>query len=293
MSFNAEYSSYKSQIDTALRGFLGQAGKYPEALRMSMEYSLFPGGKRLRPVLYMAVFDGIFGKDQQEGLALACALEMIHTYSLIHDDLPAMDNDDYRRGNLTNHRVFGDATAILTGDALLNLSYEIMLENALLYPDNLPAHVRAMKLISNASGANGMVGGQMADIELQWKTSAEDTLDFICRNKTAALIEVSLTAAAALANANDNELKALSSFGNSIGLAFQIIDDVLDFNSEAVEPECGQKCGKLTYPVVYGLNGSKEKAKSLIDNALAELEIFGHKAKFLREIAHFLAGRSE
>lgn len=293
MSFNTEYSSYRSQIDAALKGFLGQAGQYPETLRMSMEYSLFPGGKRLRPVLFMAVFDGLFGKDQKEGLAFACALEMIHTYSLIHDDLPAMDNDDYRRGNLSNHRVFGDAAAILAGDALLNLAYEIMHDNALLYPDNLLAHVKAMKLISDASGAKGMVGGQMADMELQWRASAEETLNYIYRNKTAALIEVSLTAAAELAKADEDEIKALSSFGSLIGLAFQIIDDVLDFKIEDISLECGQKCGKLTYPVVYGVEGSKNIAQTLIDKALAELDLFGERAKFLSEIAHFLADRSE
>lgn len=293
MSFNTKYSSYRTLIDTALKEYLGQACHYPETLKMSIEYSLFPGGKRLRPVLFLAAFNDLFDKDKKEGLASACALEMIHTYSLIHDDLPAMDNDDYRRGKLTNHRVFGEAAAILAGDALLNLAYEIMLENAFKYAANVSAHVKAMKLISYASGAKGMVAGQMADIELQWKTSAEDTLDFICRNKTAALIEVSLTAAAALANANDNELKALSSFGNSIGLAFQIIDDVSDFKIEDIKLECGQNCGKLTYPSVYGVEGSKDMALSLIGKALAELDIFGERAKFLREIAHFITDRSE
>lgn len=293
MSFNNEYASYKSQIDAALKGFLGQAGQYPETLRMSMEYSLFPGGKRLRPVLFMSSFEGIFGKNQKEGLPFACALEMIHTYSLIHDDLPAMDNDAYRRGKLTNHRVFGEAAAILTGDALLNLAYEVMLANALEYPDNLSAHTEAMKIISCASGAKGMVGGQMADIEMLWRDSAEATLDYIYQNKTAALIEVSLTAAAVLANVNENELKALGSFGNSIGLAFQIIDDVLDFKSEDVILECGQKCGKLTYPMVYGIEGSKNKAQSMIDNALAKLDVFGKRALFLRQFAYFLAKRSE
>lgn len=293
MSFNTEYSSYRSQIDAALKVILGQASQYPETLRMSIEYSLFPGGKRLRPVLFMAVFDGLFGKEKKEGLAFACALEMIHTYSLIHDDLPAMDNDDYRRGKLANHKVFGDAAAILAGDALLNLAYEIMLENTLMYPDNLSSHVKAMKLISYASGARGMVGGQMADIELQWKASTEDTLNLIYRNKTAALIEVSLTAAATLAKANENELRALGSFGGLTGFAFQIIDDILDFKSEDVNLECGQKCGKLTYPVVHGLEGSKNRAQALFDKALVELDIFGERALFLRQIAHFLAGRSE
>lgn len=293
MNFNAEYSSYKAQIDAALKDFLGHAGQYPETLRMSMEYSLFPGGKRLRPVLFMAAFDGLFGKDQKEGLAFACALEMIHTYSLIHDDLPAMDNDNYRRGILTSHRVFGDATAILSGDALLNSAYEIMLENALMYPDNLSAHVKAIKLIADASGIKGMVGGQMADIELQWKASSEDSLNYIYRNKTAALIKVSLTAAATLAKANENELRSLGLFGDFIGLAFQIIDDVLDFKSEDLAVECGQKCSKFTYPVVYGLEGSKNKAQGLLDKALQELDVFGKRALFLRQIAHYLVGRRE
>jgi len=293
MSFNTEYLSYKSQIDAALKGCLGQAVQYPKTLRMAIEYSLFPGGKRLRPILFMSSFVGLFNGDQKAGLPFACAIEMLHTYSLIHDDLPAMDDDDYRRGNLTNHKVFGEAAAILAGDALLNLAYEIMLENALNYPDNLSAHIKAMKLIADAAGAKGMIGGQMADIEMQWKTSAEDTLEYIHKNKTAALIEASLTAAAVLTNANENELNALGSFGNSIGLAFQIIDDVLDFKSEDNILECGQKCGKLTYPIVYGLEGSKNKAQSMVGNALANLDIFGERASFLRQIALFLAGRSE
>lgn len=293
MSFNTEYTSYKSQIDAALKGCLGQAVQYPKTLRMSIEYSLFPGGKRLRPILFMSSFVGLFGGEQKVGLPFACAIEMLHTYSLIHDDLPAMDDDDYRRGNLTNHKVFGEAAAILAGDALLNLAYEMMLENALNYPDNLSAHIKAMKLIADAAGAKGMVGGQMADIEMQWKASAEDTLDYIHLNKTAALIKASLTAAAVLKNANENELKAIGSFGNSIGLVFQIIDDVLDFKSEDAVLECGQKCGKLTYPIVYGLEGSKNKAQSMIGDALANLDIFGERASFLRQIALFLAGRSE
>jgi len=293
MSYNNTYSSYVSQIDSALKDVLGQSDRYSETLRMSMEYSLFSGGKRIRPVLFMASFGGLFGKDQAEGLSMACALELIHTYSLVHDDLPVIDNDDYRRGKLTSHRVFGDAAAILTGDAMLNLAYEIMLENAIKYQDNLSAHVRAMKLIADAAGIKGMVGGQMADIESHWKAVTRDTLHYIYQNKTAALIEVSLTAAATLAKAKETELKALGSFGSLVGLAFQIIDDVLDFKNEELNPVCGQSCSKLSYPIIYGVEGSQKKAQVLIDKAVKELDIFKERAFFLRQLAHFLACRTE
>jgi len=293
MNFKTEISLYKRQIDTALRDCLGQTEDFPETLRMSIEYSLFSGGKRLRPVLFMSAFEGLFGRDPKEGLPYACALEMIHTYSLIHDDLPAMDNDDYRRGKLTSHKVFGEAAAILTGDALLNMAYEVMLENAFKYPDDLATHLKAMKLIARASGLKGMISGQIADIELIWKTSAEETLEYIHKKKTAALIEVSLSAAAALAKASEDEFKALSSFGNLIGLAFQVIDDVLDFKAEDEVVECGQGCAKLTYPIVYGLEGSKNKAQDYINKAISDLDLFGNKALFLKSLAQYLAKRQE
>jgi len=298
MNYKSQHALYKAKIDEALKELVESIAVHSKELRMSMDYSLFPGGKRLRPLLFLAVYSGLYGKDEKEGLPLACAIELIHTYSLIHDDLPSMDDDDYRRGKLTNHKVFGESTAILTGDALLNLSYEIMLDNARQHPENVSSHLEAISDIARASGIKGMIGGQLADLNLQWKTNAKDTLDFICKGKTAALIQTSIVSAAILAKASKAEIRALARFGELIGMAFQIIDDVLDFDSESLNVECGQDCGKLTYPIVYGIEGSKEMAKNLIDEALRELEIFdidkyNEGYIFLSQTAVLLSGRTE
>lgn len=298
MNYKSQHALYKTKIDEALKELVESIAVHSKELRMSMDYSLFPGGKRLRPLLFLAVYSGLYGKDEKEGLPLACAIELIHTYSLIHDDLPSMDDDDYRRGKLTNHKVFGESTAILTGDALLNLSYEIMLDNARQHPENVSSHLEAISDIARASGIKGMIGGQLADLNLQWKTNAKDTLDFICKGKTAALIQTSIVSAAILAKASKAEIRALARFGELIGMAFQIIDDVLDFDSESLNVECGQDCGKLTYPIVYGIEGSKEMAKNLIDEALRELEIFdidkyNEGYIFLSQTAVLLSGRTE
>jgi len=291
MEFSTAYRIYKAQIEAFLRKISRQRSNYPATLKMAMEYSLLSGGKRLRPVLFISTFDRLFTGNMKEGLPMACAIEMIHTYSLMHDDLPCMDNDDYRRGKPTSHRVFGEGIAVLAGDALLNMAYEVLIENALKFPDNLKQHLKAISMIAHAAGANGMVGGQVADLQSLVESSNEEVINYIHTNKTAALIEVSLTAPAVLAGASEKELKAVGAYGKAIGMAFQITDDVLDHGKEDLSNECGNCCGKATYPSIFGVDESVKKAGTFIGQALNDITIFGEKGRFLEQIAGFVGKR--
>jgi geranylgeranyl diphosphate synthase, type II len=265
----------------------------PEKVYESMRYSLLAGGKRLRPILCLATCE-LIGGEIEMAMPTACALEMIHTMSLIHDDLPAMDNDDYRRGKLTNHKVFGEDVAILAGDALLAYAFEYVA----IATQNVPAE-RLLKVIARLGktvGAEGLVGGQIVDLESEGKTDInEETLTFIHTHKTGALLETSVVTGAILAGAAEEDIAKLSRYAQNIGLAFQIIDDVLDIT--ATQEELGKTAGKdlqaqkATYPSLWGIEKSRIKASQLIDRAIEELAVFGEGAEPLRAIANYIVTR--
>ncbi len=263
----------------------------PGRLKDAMSYSLAAGGKRLRPVLCL-MSAGLFG-DEKRALDFACAIEMIHTYSLIHDDLPAMDNDTLRRGKPTNHVVFGEAYAILAGDGLLNCAFEIILGCA--KEDNSLGVIKAANIIARASGPRGMVQGQALDMDFEQKEKDEQALFYIHKRKTAALIEASVLSGAALQGANKEDIVALKIYGQSIGLVFQIVDDILDRvgDSKKVGKTLGKDSGadKQTFLSVYGLEESKKIAKNKTEEATAALSRFGQKADNLRELALYLLKR--
>jgi geranylgeranyl diphosphate synthase type II len=258
-----------------------------------MRYSVFAGGKRLRPVLVIAGAEAVGGTAERV-LPTACAMEMIHTYSLIHDDLPAMDNDDYRRGRPTSHKVFGEAMAILAGDGLLTHAFRLLAD--CWHPGMDGAGLRDVLVdLSGAAGSDGMVGGQVADLEAEGKNVDADTLDYIHLHKTAALIRASITVGARLSGAGAESLRALATAGQALGLAFQIVDDMLDVT--ATSAQLGKTAGKdqaqqkATYPAVHGLTASRARAEALVGEALAALVPLGPAADPLRALAHFILER--
>jgi len=279
----------RAMVDAALDRVLPSEEIVPVNLHRAMRYSVLAPGKRLRPTLVIAGAEAV-GGDAETVLDTACALELIHAYSLIHDDLPAMDDDDYRRGRLTNHKVFGDAMAILAGDALLTLAFRLVADNAARIAD--PRTVaRVVADVADAAGTDGMVGGQVIDIESEGKDVGSDTLEYIHRHKTAALIRVSLTAGATLAGGTPAQIDAARRAGESLGLAFQIVDDILDVEGSLAE--LGKTAGsdvrkkKATYPALHGLDASKRKARVLIDEAKRLLEPLGPPAEPIRALAGF------
>ncbi len=283
--------SAAAEVDQALDRFLPPETRKPPAIHRAMRYSLFAGGKRLRPILCLAAAEACSGTPVA-ALPLACAVECIHTYSLIHDDLPAMDNDDYRRGRLTNHKVFGDATAILAGDALLTIAFEI-LGHAETWPRyDMRALVRE---VAHAAGSLKLIAGQIADMQGEGKKTSLAQLRFIHECKTAALLTTSIRLGAMSANAPKAELRALTRFGHALGLAFQVIDDILDVTqtSEKLGKSAGKDAAaqKATYPAVLGLAKSKVEARRLTAEARAALEVFGERAARLRQLADHLLER--
>ena len=265
----------------------------PEKIYEAMRYSLLAGGKRLRPILCLATCE-LTGGTVEMALPTACALEMIHTMSLIHDDLPAMDNDDYRRGKLTNHKVYGEDIAILAGDGLLAYAFEYVATQTRNVPPQQVLEVIAR--LGRTVGAPGLVGGQVLDLESEGKSDiSADTLTFIHTHKTGALLETSVVSGAILAGASDEEVQRLSQYAQNIGLAFQIVDDILDIT--ATQEELGKTAGKdllskkATYPSLWGLEESKAQAKKLVEAAIAQLTSYGEKAEPLRAIANFIITR--
>jgi len=268
----------------------------PASLHKAIRYSLFAGGKRIRPILSMAAFESVGGKGDTI-LPFSCALELIHTYSLIHDDLPALDNDNYRRGNPTCHKVFGEAIGILAGDALLTEAFRLM-TNQVIQEFSLRNGRLALDVIhqvAQAAGVFGMVGGQVVDIESEGKGVDFPTLQYIHTHKTGALILVSVRVGAMLGGANKETLKALTRFGEGIGLTFQIADDILNVEGKAAL--LGKNTGsdlsrkKATYPSLFGLEESKRRAKELVTSAVEAIRSFGSEAEPLREIAWFILSR--
>jgi len=278
-------------VDAALERLLPAQTAPPSSVHTAMRYSVFAGGKRIRPILCLETAR-IFTSDVTPALHPACALEFIHTYSLIHDDLPALDNDDLRRGKPTCHKKFGEALAILAGDALLTLAFETI--SATLAPSE--RCVSILSEVASAAGTiNGMVGGQVADVEAEGKRVDPQTLEYIHRSKTAALIRASITAGALCAGAGPEDVARLRRFGETIGWAFQVTDDILDVeeSSAALGKTAGKDMAqqKATYPSVFGLERSHEIAKDLATKAIAELIPYAERASRLREIAEFLVLR--
>jgi geranylgeranyl diphosphate synthase, type II len=285
--------SRRALVDAALDAVLPPESAMPTTVHRSMRYSVLAPGKRLRPILVIAGAEAV-GGDAATVMDTACALELIHAYSLIHDDLPAMDDDDYRRGRLTNHKVFGDAIAILAGDALLTLAFQLVAGNAARMSDpRLIAQV--ISDVAEAAGTNGMVGGQVVDIESEGKTIVAETLDYIHLRKTAALIRVSLRAGATLAGGTPVHIEAVSRAGAALGLAFQIVDDILDVEGSLAE--LGKTAGsderkkKATYPAYHGLEASKRKARALIDDSKRLLQPLGAAATPLNALADYIIER--
>ena len=292
--FNNKYKQFVKVIDDALNTLATESNVPQKTVYDAMRYSLLAGGKRLRPVLMLAVCEMLGGKAE-DVVPYACAIEIIHTYSLIHDDLPAMDNDDYRRGRLTNHKVYGEAIAILAGDGLLNLAFETMLMHAENYGSDLKRHVQAMKIIANASGVSGMIGGQVVDIEAEGRDISTELLEYLHRHKTGALIKAPVIAAAVLCGADETSVKCLESYAEKIGLAFQIKDDILDvegsFDSLGKSVRKDIQKEKSTFVKLYGLEGAKNILNNITEEAVNQLAAFGNKADFLSELAYFIAGR--
>jgi len=278
-------------VEKALDRLLPPEHSPPEKLHESMRYSVFAGGKRLRPILCMAALEAL-DRDPLPFMPAACALELVHTYSLIHDDLPAMDDDDLRRGKPANHKVFGEAVAILAGDALLTLSFELIARM-----DAAPAPVRLeiVRRLAQCSGTTGLVGGQVLDLASEGKEVSEETLERIHAHKTAALIETAVVCGGILGGAVEGQVCAVSMYGRSLGMAFQITDDILDAAGD--EKKIGKRTRKdresqkATYPGRYGMDGARRIAGEYIQKALGALRPFGDKADPLREIARMIASR--
>ena len=281
----------KALVEKALDDSL-PIGK-PEKIYEAMRYSLLAGGKRLRPILCLATCE-LAGGTYDMAMPTACALEMIHTMSLIHDDLPAMDNDDYRRGKLTNHKVYGDDIAILAGDGLLAYAFEYVASQTRNVPPQQLLQVIAR--LGHAVGASGLVGGQVMDLDAEGKSDiSAETLSFIHTHKTGALLETCVLSGAILAEASEQDLQRLSRYAQNIGLAFQIVDDILDITS--TKEQLGKTAGKdlqaqkATYPSIWGIEESQSQAKQLVDQAIAQLETYGSKAEPLRAIAKYIITR--
>jgi geranylgeranyl diphosphate synthase type II len=280
--------------DAALDRLIPLETQQPESIHKAMRHSVFAGGKRLRPVLCMEAGRMIAGALPSKIEELGAALELLHTYSLIHDDLPALDNDDLRRGRPTCHKVFGEALAILAGDALQTQAYEVLAR--LECPAE--ARVRIIEEIARGTGTlDGMIGGQVVDLEAEHTHPTAEMLEYIHRSKTAALITASLVSGGLYAGAKNSEVAKLRAFGQSIGLAFQIVDDVLDVTqtSEQLGKTAGKDTAaqKVTYPALFGIEESERKADSLVSAAFSELESFGERAETLKELARYLVERKK
>ena len=301
MTYDEQYERYVGIVEEALAEQLPQTqevcpeqGGMPAYLCETMRYSLMAGGKRVRPVLLLAACE-MLGGDMEQARVPAAALEMIHTYSLIHDDLPGMDDDDYRRGRLTNHKVYGVGHAILAGDGLLNYAYECMLGNALAHAENLDGLVRAAQAVAQRAGVGGMIAGQSLDLLSEHEMPSLERLKYIHTHKTADLLTAPLLAAGCIAGADEAQFAALTEFGRCVGLAFQIDDDLLDLEGDAAllgkQTGMDAQRGKMTWPALAGVQAAKEESRALWDRADAALACFGERAWFLRGYAQRLRTR--
>ena len=284
----------RQRVEVILDQFLPAPDSYPPLLMEAMRYSVFAGGKRLRPILTLAAAEAV-GGDPEMVLPAAGALEYIHTYSMIHDDLPAMDDDDYRRGKLTNHKVYGDAMAILAGDALLTHAFEVL--NGPPLTERFPAALlqQVSYRVARASGSFGMIGGQVMDIVSEGQQVPLDVLEYIHRHKTAALITVAVTMGGLLGGGTPEQVQALEDYGHNVGWAFQIADDLLDVEGDAaiLGKQVGRdaELAKVTYPALLGVEASRQRALDLMQQGIESLAAFGPDAEPLRQIATYIVSR--
>src|SRR5262249_45717611 len=291
MNLREYLAQQQKLVDAELDRLVPPESAPPDTIHRAMRYSLFAGGKRIRPILCIEAAQAV--SDSSDGaVSAACSLELIHTYSLIHDDLPALDNDDYRRGKLTSHKVFGEAMAILAGDALLTLAFQVLAE----LPVAGDRKARLVGELATAAGTvGGMIGGQVADLEGEGKPPDAALLETIHRAKTGALLRASLRIGAIYAGATDQQYSALSCYGEHVGLAFQIVDDILDVeeSSEALGKTAGKDAQqhKITFPAVYGLEVSRRMAAEECERAHRVLEPFGDRAARLHELADLIVHR--
>lgn len=291
MELRSYLKSRAKKIDHALNRYLPKATAKPATIHQAMRYSVFAGGKRLRPILCLASAEACGGKIAN-AMPLACALECIHTYSLVHDDLPSMDNDDFRRGRATCHKVFGDGIAVLAGDALLTLAFEIV---SYAEPPSRYGLSVLLREIAVAAGSRKLIAGQVADLEAEGKKTTRQQLRYIHQNKTAAILATTVRLGAMSAKATENQMKAITKFGRALGLAFQIIDDLLDVTqtSERLGKSAGKDIAakKATYPAVMGLDKSRAEARRLTRQAHSALLLFGNEAEVLHTLANYLLER--
>lgn len=288
MNINAYLSARKKIIDTQIIKYLPSADRYTSTLVRAMRYSAVARSKRIRPILVLAACEAV-GGSMKDAVPTACAIELIHTYTLVHDDLPAMDDDDWRRGKRSNHKVFGEDIAILAGDALNTLAFRIIADNT----DKRPA----LKVISLLSGALlRVVGGQAADLKFEGKKFNKNDIEYIHKNKTAALIKASVLCGAVIGGADRRTINKLSRFGEDIGLAFQVIDDILDVTSNrkalGKTPKKDVRQKKATYPRLLGIQRSKDLASNKVDSSIKALQGLGKRFNMLRSLAVYLAGRA-
>jgi geranylgeranyl diphosphate synthase type II len=294
LDFKGYLTEKRAVVERALESCFPDPGGPASDLTKAMKYSVFAGGKRLRPVLCMAGAECV-GGSVTDVLPVACALELIHTYSLIHDDLPVMDDDDLRRGKLANHKVFGEAMAILAGDGLLTEAFNLMVTAEL--AEKVSPHVilKVVRLIAEAAGYRGMVGGQVVDIQSEGKSVDFPTVEFIHAHKTGALITASVSSGAILGGGDEIQIEAVTSYGQKIGLAFQISDDILDIDGDT--QSMGKRHGadkqkrKITYPSVVGVKKARTIQAELIEKAIESLLAFGNSAEPLRQIARYIIKR--
>ncbi len=284
----------KKRVDEYLEQYVPSENTYPQLLHKAMRYSLFAGGKRIRPILAISSFEAVGGSSDVI-LPFASALELIHTYSLVHDDLPAMDDDDFRRGKPTNHKVFGEAMAVLAGDALLTLAYSLITEERILKEIDPQVALQASREISFGAGNFGMIGGQVVDILSEGTQVDYGTLEYIHTHKTGALIRAALRVGGIIGNADREAMLGLTRYGECVGLAFQIADDLLDV--EGTKEELGKNTqgdvskGKITYPSILGREASRRRAQELVEMAIKNLASFGEAADPLRQLANFIVKR--
>ncbi|MCU5871400.1 polyprenyl synthetase family protein [Clostridioides difficile] len=293
MEFKQCLKEKASFVEKVLKEYMPKEEGYQKTVIEAMNYSLSAGGKRLRPILTLEACK-IVGGNEDEAIPFAIAIEMIHTYSLIHDDLPALDNDDLRRGRPTNHKVYGEAMGILAGDALLNYAFEVMLAGSI-NKENPEKYLKAINEIAKGAGIYGMIGGQVVDVESENKQIEKEKLDYIHMNKTAAMIVGCMRAGATIGGANFEQMEEITKYAKNIGLSFQIVDDILDIVGDEVK--LGKKVGsdienhKSTYPSLLGLDKSKEIAHNLIDEAKKSIEKLSDDVDFLKGLAEYIIDR--
>lgn len=294
MDFKTMLKDRKKSFEKLIDNYFETENRPQKKIFESMNYSLNAGGKRLRPILLLEACS-LVNENKEISNDFAIAIEMIHTYSLIHDDLPAMDDDDFRRGKPTNHKVYGEGIAVLAGDGLLNYAYEKMIASSLKHPERSGDFLKAIGEIAKFSGVYGMIGGQVVDLESENKSVGIETVDFIHKHKTAALIIASMRSGAIIGGANEKELSVITEYAEKIGLAFQIIDDILDIvgDQEKLGKDIGSDVdkNKSTYPSLLGLEESRSIARRLITESKDTIKFFGEKAEFLIELSDFLGSR--